>query len=356
LQVLAKIKTNTGDFSGAKEDASESQRVARLAGDLYTEANALHMEAICCKYLGNFRDCISMLERATHLLHLCGMSGGAAHSNIRSAQAEVHYSKSEYAEAHNIHTHILQNSSADQDIYEYGFALLNIAQIDVEIGGSGNHIQQSLSTVDNLFRGINYSTGLRYCDIFRAALDVQQGNLAVARTLFQECLKSMWGKDVYIVTYCLEKLAVDQPRDQAHHPSLCWPVTFLVYSSKSKQRLELHKGLQLLGNVFQAQGNLDTAISLFTVALDGFTQMDVHRSRAECIVRLGDIAQLCGDEITALEHWETARLLFQRSSQMKQLAHLDAKLRLSAEQGENTPAPTDLEQLSVEDSPNSVPS
>jgi hypothetical protein len=103
-------------------------------------------------------------------------------------------------------------------------------------------------------------------------------------------------------------------------------VTFLAHSVKHKQRLELHKALQFLGDVFQSQGDQETAHSLFVAALDGFIKMDVHRSRAECMVRLGDISKLNGDELNTVELWETARPLFERSSQRKQLAELNSKL------------------------------
>jgi tetratricopeptide (TPR) repeat protein len=103
-------------------------------------------------------------------------------------------------------------------------------------------------------------------------------------------------------------------------------VTFLAHSVKHKQKLELHKALQFLGDVFQAQGDQETAISLFTVALDGFTQMDVHRSRAECMVRLGDILNLNGDPLEAVKLWETATPLFEQSSQGKQLVDLNSSL------------------------------
>ncbi|KAJ7718331.1 hypothetical protein B0H16DRAFT_1475628 [Mycena metata] len=69
-----------------------------------------------------------------------------------------------------------------------------------------------------------------------------------------------------------------------------------------------------------------TAVSLFTVALDGFTYMDVHRSRAECMVRLGDIAKKNGDVLKALELWETAKPLFERSSQAKRVHDIDERV------------------------------
>ncbi|KAJ6506026.1 hypothetical protein DFH09DRAFT_1101533 [Mycena vulgaris] len=103
-------------------------------------------------------------------------------------------------------------------------------------------------------------------------------------------------------------------------------VIFLAHSAKCKQRLELHKALQYPGDSFQAQGDQQTAISLFTVALDGFTQMDVHCSRAECMVQLGEISKLNGDELKAVELWQAAKPLFEGSSQRKQLANLNSKI------------------------------
>jgi hypothetical protein len=69
-----------------------------------------------------------------------------------------------------------------------------------------------------------------------------------------------------------------------------WTTVFLVHSLRQKEKVGIHKALQFLGDVFLALGNEHTAIILFTIALDGFTQIDVHRSRAECMLQLGDIS------------------------------------------------------------------
>ncbi|KAJ7262901.1 hypothetical protein C8J57DRAFT_1470876 [Mycena rebaudengoi] len=70
----------------------------------------------------------------------------------------------------------------------------------------------------------------------------------------------------------------------------------------------------------------ETALSLFMVALDGFTFMDVHRWRADCMVRIADILQARGMVIKSIELWKTARPLFERSSQMKDVIKIDAKI------------------------------
>jgi hypothetical protein len=54
--------------------------------------------------------------------------------------------------------------------------------------------------------------------------------------------------------------------------------------------------------------------------------MDVHRGRAECMLRLGDIFYGYGDPLKAMEFWEAARPLFECSSQAQQVANIDDKL------------------------------
>ncbi|KAJ7024855.1 hypothetical protein C8F04DRAFT_1269863 [Mycena alexandri] len=81
-----------------------------------------------------------------------------------------------------------------------------------------------------------------------------------------------------------------------------------------------------MGDIFLQENDEVTAISLFTLALQGFTLMDVHCSRAECMIRLGDISEKNGDLLNALELWELARPLFERSSQTKQIQAIDERM------------------------------
>jgi hypothetical protein len=54
--------------------------------------------------------------------------------------------------------------------------------------------------------------------------------------------------------------------------------------------------------------------------------MDVHRSRAECMLRLGDISMGHGDPIKAVEYWEGAKPLFEWSSQAKGVCCINERL------------------------------
>jgi hypothetical protein len=95
---------------------------------------------------------------------------------------------------------------------------------------------------------------------------------------------------------------------------------------KSKDKLELHKALLFLGDVFLATKDDETATNLYIVALEGFTDMDVHRSQAQCMVRLGDLANEQGHTSKAISFWTTARPLFEQSLQVKDVAQIDARL------------------------------
>jgi hypothetical protein len=74
------------------------------------------------------------------------------------------------------------------------------------------------------------------------------------------------------------------------------------------------------------------ALSILTVALDGFTWMDVHQSRAECMRTLGDLHFCHGELHKASALWTEARPLFERSLQAKAVVEIDNRLAKLEEQ------------------------
>ncbi|KAJ7135725.1 hypothetical protein C8R44DRAFT_848591 [Mycena epipterygia] len=322
---IAEIKWKIGDYLTARRYACEGQRLARLSGNLYDEARAVRTEALCCNDLGDYKNSSSLTCRAKKLLSLCGMSGGTLEQSIMNTQAELHLMKSEYVEARNIHTHILQNTSEEQDEYNYAFVLLNIAQIDVIIGADEHDVEKNLEEAKIIFSNNSFSGGITDCEMILANLNLREGNIIVAQTLFQKCLNSSWGTQNQTVTCCLESLA-DVSRWGNNDFVWQWAVVYLGQAQKVKQKLELHKALQFLGDVFLAHGDDESANNLFNTALEGFTAMDVHRSRAQCMLRLGDIAKRQGDLVTAIKLWTEARPLFERCLQAKDLAQIDIQL------------------------------
>ncbi|KAJ7920300.1 hypothetical protein B0H13DRAFT_2268267 [Mycena leptocephala] len=323
LRNCAWVEWDLGDYAAAQVHANEAQRLALISADLFREAQALDIEATCCYTLGNYPKAMCLCIRARELLGLCGMSHGNLDHQIMNAQAEVHRLKSEYVEARSIHTRILQATSI-QDPYRYGFALLNIADIDVVLGAPKNDVQRNCDKARKTFNTMGYVEGVALCDIILAGLYLREGDSLAAKTILKRCFKLNWGFS-QITIYCLERLGNTSHWGYLHGMS-SWTTVFLVHSLKRKEKLGIFKALQSSGDIFLSQNDEHTATSLFTVALEGFTEMDVHCSRAECMLRFGDISIGHGDPLKAVEFWERARPLFERSSQAQKVQHINERL------------------------------
>ncbi|KAJ6586486.1 hypothetical protein DFH09DRAFT_1274917 [Mycena vulgaris] len=322
---LADIKWRMGDLAASQMYASEGQRLANISADLYNEAQALVIEAQCWNSHGNYKSAASLCNRATDLLRHCGMSGGVLYNEILSTRAEIYKVKSEYVEGQNLRRRILQEIPIELDPYSYAFILISVAELDVLLGTPMDKIQKDIDTVKSIS---NRKESLIYemlCDAIMGALYLREGNFLAAKTHFHKCLSFFWGSQAELVNYCLERLGDRSLWDPTDWSS-SWTIIYLVHASKSNQKLDLHKALQFLGDIFRFEGDQDTAVSLLTVALEGFTLMDVHRSRAECMLGLGYISKENRDLLKAAELWRTARPLFERSSQVKKLALIDKEL------------------------------
>ncbi|KAJ7915956.1 hypothetical protein B0H13DRAFT_1871573 [Mycena leptocephala] len=323
LRNLAWIQWCLGDYSAAQVHAIEAQRLAIISADLYREAQALHIEAACCHTMGNYTKAMSLCIRARDLLGLCGMSHGTLDHDIMNSQAEIHKLKSEYVEARSIHNTILEGTTL-QDPYSYAFTLLNVAEIDVMIGAPKDDVQRNCDRARKMLDTLADVEGVILCDVILADLYLREGNSLATNTIFKRCLKVSL-EHSQIQTYCLERLGNTSYWGDLDGTS-SWTAVYLVNSLQRKEKLGIYKAFQFLGDVFLLQNDEHTAISLFTVALEGFTQMDVHRSRAECMLQLGNISKGHGDLLKAVEFWEAARPLFERSSQAKQVQGIDERL------------------------------
>ncbi|KAJ7450885.1 hypothetical protein FB451DRAFT_716998 [Mycena latifolia] len=166
LARMAWIKWGIGDYSGAQVDAYEARRLAKISGDLFKEAAALRIESICWRSLGRYSPSVSLSKRARELLSLCGMSGGQMDYCIMVTQAEVHRSKSEYIQAHNIQLQIFGENSVEKDPYHHALALLNIVQIDIELGASKDDVQRNIDTANRLLNTVGDLMASQWCNIY----------------------------------------------------------------------------------------------------------------------------------------------------------------------------------------------
>ncbi|KAJ6541008.1 hypothetical protein DFH09DRAFT_1282842 [Mycena vulgaris] len=329
LTDMAGMKWEIGDYIRAREDAHEALRLSKLSGNSYQTARALWTEASCYRAVGDYTPSVILLRRARELLELCSMSDGDIYTSICMSEAETHLLKSEYGEARRIYMQIFQDLDAEHDMNNYASGLMNIARIDVAIDSAVyDDVHQNLERANTVLRtfGKHFAADTE-CEMLFAGLKLRAGDPAAATSMFRKCLNLSWARNTEAVKYCLEGLA---------YASHCSPVDFnqawnqtviyFAYAQKSKQKLELHKALRLLGDLFMSTMDVNTASNLFLVALEGFTQMDVHQGRADSMLRLGDVEKQRGDLPKATQLWREARPLFERSLQSKGIALVDARL------------------------------
>jgi tetratricopeptide (TPR) repeat protein len=260
LYNLAWVEWRLGDYSAAQVHANEAQRLALISADSYREAEALHIAATCCCTLGHYMEAKALCIRARDLLGLCGMSHGNLDLAIMTAQAEIHRLKSGYIEARSIHTCILEATSI-QDPYTYGFALFNVAEIDVSIGAPKDDVQRNCDTARRTLDTLGDVEGVTLCDIILADLQLREGNLLAAQTIYERCFKLslVWSQTT---TYCLERLGDACCWGDLDGMSR-WTTVFLVHSLKRKEKIGIYKALKFLGDVFLSHNDRHTAISLF---------------------------------------------------------------------------------------------
>ncbi|KAJ7493668.1 hypothetical protein FB451DRAFT_1164546 [Mycena latifolia] len=327
IGTFAEIKWTTGDYLSSWIDACEAQRLAQMSANRFEETQALEKKAKCCLHLGNYKQSIILLNRGRELLKLCGLNGGVLDFYLMNNEAEVHLLKSEYAQAKNIHTRALQDNSAEQNPNDYAWILINIAELGVILGACKDNVHQNLEKANTIFKTIGQSSQIIYSAPILGDLYLRERNTEAARAVFLECLHSSWGRQGSIVSRCLERLAdINRWKVTDFSWTSRWTVVYLAHAKSTHMKLPLHKALQFIGDIFLYNGDEQTAHSLFMVALEGFTLMDVHHSRANCMLRLGDIAKQRGKLVEAVELWRNARPLFEQSLQTRDVAEINTRL------------------------------
>ncbi|KAJ6495479.1 hypothetical protein C8R45DRAFT_1072846 [Mycena sanguinolenta] len=323
LMHMAQYKVRTGDYCTAQIFATEAQQIAEVAMNLYQSAIAFDIQAVCASFLGNFQESVIYLRSARKMLEICGLSSGVSDHSITSSQAEIHLLKSEYSQAQSIFRDLANMTSLNKNSLSYANALLNIAYIDIQVNVPAENVLSGLNRAAEIFSTLALPNGIVACRLTRAGLELRDHNFDLAGINFQECLHLAQGLQAYTKSFCLEHLANIKLWPATEIQSR-WPMVYLSFSAKCKNKLALHKALLFLGDIFIMDNDEDTALSLYIVALEGFTCMDVHQSRAQCMLRLGDLAQEHGKTTEAVAHWKTARPLFKRSSQ--DVIEIDSRL------------------------------
>jgi len=237
------------------------------------------------------------------LLCMWGLQGSALDIRTQISEAEIHLLKTEYQAARSIYTQIICSTPPG---FFRAHALVNIAFIDVAMAAPAVSVHTNLDAVKLL----HIPLFLCLCDYVDAVLMLREGDTAAARMILERVIVK--SPDFEYTMLCLEQLANLDYGIYDCQTTLTWATIYLGSAIRSKDKLSTMKALKCLGQIAAAEGETSTAMSLFQVALDGFTFMDVHQWRADCMLRMSKIHLDSGEVLRAKELFEAAQPLFDR--------------------------------------------
>ncbi|KAJ7835259.1 hypothetical protein B0H14DRAFT_3707120 [Mycena olivaceomarginata] len=318
-----------GNYSKGLHLAKEAYRIGRALGNVRGELTGIQVQAQCHLALGNFKQSLELLDEGKQLIVRVGIQGGQMETGLMSIEAIVYHDKTEYSDARRIQEAILHRTSAVLSPVGNAYALLNIAILDIVTGASTDVVSRKLNGAMTTFRNVHDPRGISFCDCVRADLQLREGDVTEANVQYiRSFLFAARDRDNDLAKYCLEKLANPLEPVHANTEAERWAVVFLAFALRPRVRspLTVHQAMRCLGDVLVRQGADKSALNILDLALEGFTRMGVHQSRAECMRTIGDVHVQRGNLSKAREMWEAARPLFECSEQKKEVARIDKRL------------------------------
>jgi tetratricopeptide (TPR) repeat protein len=303
-----------GRLREALEFARRAEWFASRIGNFQHETQTMQELALCLLALGNFAQAADICGRARQLVIAAGFKKTQFEINILDSEANVWLYKTAYRESRSIHEYIAQSSSSEKFPLFHGFSRVTIAAIDVTLGlfKSEAEVAAVLEVPRQIFTSRGYLRGLPICDKVLADFAIANGRTAEAVQIYEKCVHSFRGKSMDSLFGCMRVLG-DITLRNGVRSTTHWATTYLAYGKTTASRLIVAWALRLLGDIFREDGDDETSGSLFQIALEEFTGMDIYRGRAECLLRLADIVRKHGEHTAAREHLIESRRMFLKS-------------------------------------------
>ncbi|KAJ7119161.1 hypothetical protein C8R44DRAFT_790175 [Mycena epipterygia] len=322
----ATIGILTGNYCESLGYAMEVVQLARTLGSVQDECNGLMDEALNRCHLGELRQAQDICTQARQLMRACGLDGSNREIAILDMEAEVHFQKSEYAQARVLNGLVASMTSVDVMPHYHANALISEANLCILTAVDELQIRGTLDAAKQLTDTLEWTTQKIMCEQTLAALSLRRGETTAARAVFKRCFSTSGAQDTTNTFISLQHLGDPTYKMCDDKDTFHWAGTYFALARKSNELGHTYQALRCLGDIFLAQGDEASALSIFRAVLAGSKEMDVHLRRADSMVRIGDILGRRGEVTKAKEMWEEARLLFIRSSQDNEAAGLDERL------------------------------
>ncbi|KAJ7041209.1 hypothetical protein C8F04DRAFT_1391314 [Mycena alexandri] len=322
LQTKFNISEKHGEYKLAAETAREAQAIGRLLSSFGAPVWSAQ-EAVVHVALGNLSRAFDLCEQAEAQLSRGGMKGTDKPLFILDVQADIHLMKSEYIEARKMHTRIASRTSPKISPKYHGNSLANIAFLDILTGSNETEICSSLDAAKAVYVFLGDSR-IQLCDWVTAELYLLQGEIEQARSAFEQTVFKTHSSDIR--RDCLASLADLKHGMSTLLATFRWAVVYLAFSRKSRDRVGTFQAFRRLADIFIRMDEEQTALELFRTGLEGATELDIHRLRAECMVGIGDIMVRRGDSGQAERMYKAAPPLFIAASRRKEASAVEERL------------------------------
>ncbi|KAJ6550483.1 hypothetical protein DFH09DRAFT_1501532 [Mycena vulgaris] len=321
LYLTSFLMTTTGEAQHAIDLARRARQISELVGDYLGQSQALLAEAHSQRVMGNLR-CAEALTKAALRLCPSGMD-----EQSREHLADLHLAKTEYQRAQDLALQVMEHrTSNNTPINDTVICHLLLAEIGIETGAEKDQIRNHIEAARlQLNTFVVWPLGLIHCDRLTANLHLCQGEISAAQE-FANCLLSyQHSQDANSVEMILTRLADIQYGIHSHQATWRWAIILLAHGMITKSKGAIAKALRCAGDLL-VEHDEGTSLSLFSAALDTFTFMDVHRDKADCMVRIASIFERRGETRNTVNILQEAYSLYERSSQKQEMAKINMKL------------------------------
>ncbi|KAJ7496575.1 hypothetical protein FB451DRAFT_1359182 [Mycena latifolia] len=325
----ARLRHVIGRYEEGVDLGRKCVALSQSAGTIYYEAQGNDIQARCLARMGNYGSAARHSDHAMALIQALGLDQMSnVGRDMLNARAEILLQKTEYRATREIYATMVgwESSTSGFGLVQHAYTLLNLIVIDCATANFEG-VQELIDSARSILSSV-YSSGegQAVCDLAQGDLELGLLRLDAAEDFYRRGLAFHRDHHAEMAVWALQKLgdvALARGDFSAALPRL---VTHFAFARTVQNWKEVNASLQRIGDVFVAEGDDATACSLFLLALDNFTAMDIHQAKADCMFRIGDIRRRSGDLNEARDWWARARPLFEKSSQAVDVRRCDARL------------------------------